>query len=163
MHWFTAGFTKFAVVFFNARLTGLTSKMWSWIHRACFVVVLAWLLTGLCVATLSCKPYAAMQSIIALGKAVPHFKCNGNMWSIGLSLQILHALLDWILLAIPAIILVRLKMTWQRKVQCIIPLAIGALSAAGACKRIYDAYHPHQDISCETVPIHLAIVCKIQY
>ncbi len=163
MHWFTAGFTKFAVVFFNARLTGSTSKMWSWIHRACFVVVLAWLLTGLCVATLSCKPYAAMQSIIAVGKAVPHFKCNGNMWPIGLSLQILHALLDWILLAIPAIILVRLNMAWQRKVQCIIPLAIGALSAVGACKRIYDAYHPHQDVSCKTVPIHLTIVCQVQY
>ncbi|KAL8863039.1 MAG: hypothetical protein Q9178_000412 [Gyalolechia marmorata] len=162
MQWFTAGFTKFAIIFFNARLTGSTSKMWSWIHRACFVVVLAWLITGLYVATLSCKPYAATYSLIVAGKTAPDYKCNGNNTAIGLSLQILHALLDWILLAVPAVILVRLKMPWQRKVQCIIPLSIGTLSAVGACKRIHDAYHPHEDISCKTVPIHLTMVCKIQ-
>ncbi|KAL8752697.1 MAG: hypothetical protein Q9199_005552 [Rusavskia elegans] len=66
---------------------------------------------------MSCKPYAAVANYIAAGKAGPHLKCNSNNPGIGLALQIMHALLDWILLAVPIIILVRLKMAWQRKVQ----------------------------------------------
>lgn len=107
---------------------------------------------------MSCKPNAAVANYIAAGKAGPHLKCNSNNPGIGLSLQILHALLDWILLAVPIIILVRLKMAWQKKVQCIFPLAIGTSSAVGASKRIYDHYHPHPDITCKTIlhSVHLA-------
>lgn len=151
IHYITAGFTKFAIIFFNVRLTGSTSRIWIWVHSTCFVVVLAWLLTALFGIAMSCKPYAAVANYIAAGKAGPHLKCNSNNPGIGLALQIMHALLDWILLAVPIIILVRLKMAWQRKVQCIFPLAIGTLSAVGASKRIYDQYHPHPDISCKTI------------
>ncbi|KAI4274582.1 MAG: hypothetical protein L6R38_006053 [Xanthoria sp. 2 TBL-2021] len=147
IHYITAGFTKFAIIFFNVRLTGSTSRIWIWVHRTCFVVVLAWLLTALFGIAMSCKPNAAVANYIAAGKAGPHLKCNSNNPGIGLSLQILHALLDWILLAVPIIILVRLKMAWQKKVQCIFPLAIGTSSAVGASKRIYDHYHPHPDIT----------------
>ncbi|KAL8770042.1 MAG: hypothetical protein Q9209_004080 [Squamulea sp. 1 TL-2023] len=147
VHYVTAGFTKFAIIFFNVRLTGLTSDIWSLVHRVCFVVVLAWLLTALFGSTLGCKPYASVTSLIVAGKAVPTFRCNSHNRSLGLALQIAHALLDWVLLAVPIIILIPLKMAWQRKVQCTIPLAVGTLSAAGASKRIYDQYHPHWDIS----------------
>ncbi|KAL8847724.1 MAG: hypothetical protein Q9221_007244 [Calogaya cf. arnoldii] len=63
------------------------------------------------------RPYATVGNYIAAGKAVPNLKCNSNNPGIGLALQILHALLDWVLLAVPVIILIRLKMTWQRKIQ----------------------------------------------
>lgn len=149
IHYITAGFTKFAIIFFNARLTGSTSRTWSWVHRTCFIVVLAWLLTALFGTVMFCKPYGTIMDFIAMGKAVPHVKCNGNNKNIALALQILHVLLDFVLLAIPIIILIRLKMSWQRKMQCIIPLTVGTLSAVGASKRTYDQYHPHPDISCK--------------
>ncbi|KAL8843460.1 MAG: hypothetical protein Q9176_002073 [Flavoplaca citrina] len=57
------------------------------------------------------------MDFVAFGKAVPHVKCNSNNRRLGLALQILHALLDWIVLAIPIIILVRLQMAWPKKLQ----------------------------------------------
>ncbi|KAL8994431.1 MAG: hypothetical protein Q9169_005601 [Polycauliona sp. 2 TL-2023] len=145
VHYTTSSLTKFSIIFFNARLTGSTSRRWSWIHRTCFIVVLAWLLTALFATYMACKPYGSVMDLIALGKSVPHASCNGNNAGIGLFLQIFHALSDWILLAVPIFILVRLKMSWRRKAQCIIPLTIGTLSAVGASKRVYDSYHPPSD------------------
>ncbi|KAL8888046.1 MAG: hypothetical protein Q9215_004462 [Flavoplaca cf. flavocitrina] len=147
VHYLTAGLTKFAIILFNVRLTGSTSKIWKVVHFSCFVVVLAWLLTALFGTVMACKPYGTVMDFVAFGKAVPHVKCNSNNRRLGLALQILHALLDWIVLAIPIIILVRLQMAWPKKLQCIIPLAVGTLSAVGASKRIYDQYHPHPDLS----------------
>ncbi|KAL8879424.1 MAG: hypothetical protein Q9198_002957 [Flavoplaca austrocitrina] len=149
VHYLTAGLTKFAIILFNVRLTGSTSKIWKVVHFSCFVVVLAWLLTALFGTVMACKPYGTVMDFVAFGKAVPHVKCNSNNRRLGLALQILHALLDWIVLAIPIIILVRLQMAWPKKLQCIIPLAVGTLSAVGASKRIYDQYHPHPDLSCK--------------
>ena len=152
VHYLTAGLTKFAIILFNVRLTGSTSKIWKVVHLSCFVVVLAWLLTALFGTVMACKPYGIVMDYVAFGKALPHAKCNSNNVRLGLALQILHALLDWIVLAIPIIILVRLQMAWPKKLQCIIPLAVGTLSAVGASKRIYDQYHPHPDLSCKDSP-----------
>ncbi|KAL9040874.1 MAG: hypothetical protein Q9180_001642 [Flavoplaca navasiana] len=117
VHYLTAGLTKFAVILFNVRLTGSTSKIWKMVHLSCFVVVLAWLLTALFATVMFCKPYGTVMDFVAFGKAVPHVKCNSNNMRLGLALQILHALLDWIVLAIPIIILIRLQMAWPKKLQ----------------------------------------------
>ncbi|KAL8999157.1 MAG: hypothetical protein Q9169_001936 [Polycauliona sp. 2 TL-2023] len=145
-----SAFAKFSIVLFNIRLTSLTSVIWTWIHRLFFLIILAYSLLALFFLTMACKPYDAGPSLIELGKAVPNYKCNGNQIPIGFALQFLHSILDWMLLAVPIIILIRLNMAWQRKVQCIIPLAIGGLSAVGASKRTYDAYHPPKDPTCKS-------------
>ncbi|KAL9596238.1 MAG: hypothetical protein Q9219_005949 [cf. Caloplaca sp. 3 TL-2023] len=98
-----------------------------------------------------CTPVGESQSLITFGKAVPNVKCNANLVPVGFALQLLHSIFDWLLLSIPIIVLLRLKMRWQRKLQCIIPLCIGALSAVGASRRIYDTFHPNKDL-----PFHFA-------
>ncbi|KAL8967285.1 MAG: hypothetical protein Q9183_002994 [Haloplaca sp. 2 TL-2023] len=145
MLYVASAFAKFSIIFFNVRLTGLTSVTWTWVHRVFFLIILAYSLLALFFINLSCQPYKATTSLIEAGKALPDYKCNGNSLPVALALQFLHSILDWMLLAVPIIVLIRLKMSWQRKVQCIIPLSIGALSAIGASKRTYDAYHPPKD------------------
>ncbi|KAI4107846.1 MAG: hypothetical protein LQ339_002456 [Xanthoria mediterranea] len=145
MLYVASAFAKFSIIFFNIRLTGLTSVIWIWVHRIFFLIVLAYSLLALFFMTMACQPYKAGPSLIEAGKAVPNYKCNANAVPVALALQFLHSILDWMLLAVPIIVLIRLKMSWQRKAQCIIPLSIGALSAVGASKRTYDAYHPPKD------------------
>lgn len=149
MLYVASSFAKFSIIFFNIRLTGLTSVIWTWVHRIFFLIVLAYSLLALFFTTMACQPYKAGPSLIEAGKAVPDYKCNANALPVALALQFLHSILDWMLLAVPIIVLIRLKMSWQRKVQCIIPLSIGALSAIGASKRTYDAYHPPKDPTCK--------------
>ncbi len=153
MLYVASAFAKFSIIFFNIRLTGLTSVIWTWVHRIFFLIVLAYSLLALFFTTMACQPYKAGPSLIEAGKAVPNYKCNANALPVALALQFLHSILDWMLLAVPIIVLIRLKMSWQRKVQCIIPLSIGALSAIGASKRTYDAYHPPKDPTCK-IPFH---------
>lgn len=159
MLYVASAFAKFSIIFFNIRLTGLTSIIWTWVHRIFFLIVLAYSLLALFFLTMACQPYKAGPSLIEAGKAVPNYKCNANALPVALALQFLHSILDWMLLAVPIIVLIRLKMSWQRKVQCIIPLSIGALSAIGASKRTYDAYNPPKDPTCKirsTLPLHFS-------
>ena len=149
MLYVTSSFTKFSIIFFNIRLTGLTSITWIWVHRTFFVLVLAYALLALFWLTLSCDPPATIESLVAVGKAAPNIKCNKNLVPVSYALCFLHPIFDWMLLAVPIIILFQLKMSWQKKARCITPLAIGALSAIGASRRTYDAYHPPADMPCK--------------
>ncbi|KAL8831195.1 MAG: hypothetical protein Q9191_001007 [Dirinaria sp. TL-2023a] len=140
-----SGFSKFSTIFFNVRLTGVTSKTWILVHRALFVLVFVYFMLAMFWNTVACTPPASIESLIVTGKSAPNVKCAKYHYPVGYTIAILHSVFDYLLLAVPIIVLIQLKMSWQKKARCIIPLAVGALSGAGACVRVYSTSHPPKD------------------
>ena len=66
-----------------------------------------------------------------------------------IALSCLHVIFDWMLLAIPITVLFQMRMSWQKKLRCILPLSIGGVSGAGAAVRVYESLNPGPDPTCK--------------
>ncbi|KAL9610626.1 MAG: hypothetical protein Q9167_004668 [Letrouitia subvulpina] len=71
--------------------------------------------------------------------------CSWFGMVLGITTSVMHMAFDWVLLAVPIYLVLKLQMPWTKKLQCVIPLSLGALSSAGACVRTYDGLHPAKD------------------
>ena len=140
------GTTKLSVVCFNARLTGLTSKAWRQIHRALFACSLVFLVFWTLFIGFMTRPVGASYSLIIAGRNGFHVLPGVDHLATTLALTLNHVLLDWTLLAIPTFIVFRLQMPMVKKLRCIVPLLIGALSCIGAsyCAHIIKVSYTDQ-------------------
>lgn len=140
----TSALTKLSIICFNARLTGMTSVFWTWTHRAFFVVIVCYWLITFFYQLLLCSPPFSNKSLIWQGQHGPS-KCRKGAEPLGITTSVMHMAFDWVLLAVPIYLVLKLQMSWTKKLQCVIPLSLGALSSAGACVRTYDGLHPAKD------------------
>ena len=133
--WFTFFVTvpaKLSVVCFNARLTGLTSKFWKWVHRVFFVLLCAYGLFYIPWNAFSFSPTSAFYSYITLATAENPSLNHSIPQSLNVPPVIIHIVSDWLLLAIPIYLVMRLNMSLVKKLRCILPISVGCLSAIGA-------------------------------
>ena len=145
------GFTKLAIVCFNARLTGLTSVAWRWIHRAMFALSLIFLVFWTIMQTIKTLPVGAGYSYIIGGRTPGHLLPGVKAFPLTLGFTLHHVLLDWILLSIPTFVIFRLQMSMTKKLRCVVPLLIGLLSCVGASYCAYFLFHAKtKDPSCES-------------
>ena len=142
---------KLSVICFNARLTGLISNYWRWVHRVLFVAVCIYGAFYIPFYTFGIiTPVRARFSYIETAKA-PNFRLlrpNRGSTAQAVSASI-HVGTDWILLSIPAYLVLKLQMPMLKKVRCIVPLSVGCLSCIGAIYSLYLKYHMHYDSCCK--------------
>lgn len=144
------GFTKLSIVCFNARLTGLTSIGWRWVHRAMFALSLIFLIFWTIMIIILTLPVGAAYSYIIAGRTPGHLLPGIKPLPTILAFTLHHVLLDWILLLIPTFLILRLQMPLARKLRCVVPLLIGLLSCIGASYCAYFLFHIEtKDASCE--------------
>ncbi|KAL8820867.1 MAG: hypothetical protein Q9223_000986, partial [Gallowayella weberi] len=162
----TQGFTKLSIVCFNARLTGLTSVTWRWIHRALFGCSLLFLVFWTFFIACLTLPLRSGYSYIYAGRHGTRYIPNLKPLATTLAFTLWHVLLDWILLSIPAYIVFRLQMSMAKKLRCVIPLLIGVLSCIGASYCVYLLQHGQfYDTSYQFLTIlswrHLDLTCSV--
>ena len=137
--------TKISIAFFNWRLTGVSSTKWRRVHIACLTLSICYGVESLLVYLFQCRPVSASFSLIMAGRPGADYRCHINTLSFGYSLQSLHIIIDWILLAIPVIIIWRLQIPVLRKVQATVPLSFGLLSCVATVLRFWCELHYADD------------------
>ena len=143
----TVSITKLSIVCFNWRLTGGTSKAWQWTHKVFFMVISAYLLTSVFMATFQCNPPEAARNLIVYGQNAGHVKCL-SVNALGVTLSALHIAFDWMLLSIPMTFVFQLSIPRARKLRAAIPLSVGVMSCVGSVMRLYNQLHPPPDLTC---------------
>ncbi|KAL6722048.1 hypothetical protein ACLMJK_001153 [Lecanora helva] len=129
---------KIAIVLFNRRLTGLTSRAWMIAHYSFLAVVIAFLITAIFSWLFRCTGSVEWTtSILALGKAPPSAADRHclDINKLGYGLAIVHSALDFALLTVPLIVLYQMRMTTAKKLRLGFLFAIGAVSCIGSVMR----------------------------
>lgn len=129
------GLIKISIVFFNRRLTGLTSYRWMIAHYVFLALIVAFMITALFSELFQCAgPVSLKFSLIALGRHPTGTKCiNGN--KLGYGLAIIHSTFDFALLTVPLIVLYQIRMSTGTKIRLGFLFSIGALSCIGSVMR----------------------------
>ena len=129
------GLIKISIVFFNRRLTGLTSRRWMQAHYVFLALVVAFMITALFSELFQCTgPVSLKFSPLALGRHPTPNKClNGN--KLGYGLAIIHSTFDFALLTVPLIVLYRMQLSTSTKVRLGFLFSIGSVSCVGSVMR----------------------------
>ena len=157
--------TKLSIICFNARLTGLTSLIWRWVHRISFILICAYGLFYIPWYAFTWNPTAAFYSYVALAKAQNPRPRHAVLASSRTTYLVIHIASDWLLLSIPIYLVTKLHMPLGKKLRCIIPISVGCLSAIGAILANYYRGHRSDDPSFNRDRAvnfrHLDLVCAI--
>ena len=124
--------------------------IWNWIHRFLFVCATIYVTFWPLYTIFGSRPVGAQYSYRIAGND-PNFH-----WITGfrsrkklLAATIIHITFDWILLCTPILIIVRLHMSIKKKLRCIVPLSVGALSCIGASYTLHLVNFHFVDLSCK--------------
>ncbi|KAF6217939.1 hypothetical protein HO133_006351 [Letharia lupina] len=133
--WMAVGLIKVSIVFFNRRLTGLTSHRWMIAHYVFLALIVGFMITALFTELFQCTgPVDLKFSLIALGRHPTGNKClNGN--KLGYGLAIIHSTFDFALLTVPLIVLYQMRMSTGKKIRLGFLFSIGSLSCIGSVMR----------------------------
>lgn len=133
--WMAVGLIKISIVFFNRRLTGLTSRRWMIAHYVFLALIVGFMITALFTELFQCTgPVSLKFSLVALGRHPTGNKClNGN--KLGYGLAIIHSTFDFALLTVPLIVLYQMRMSTGTKLRLGFLFSIGALSCIGSVMR----------------------------
>ena len=129
------GLIKVSIVFFNRRLTGLTSHSWMIAHYVFLALIVGFMITALFTELFQCSGLVDLKfSLAALGRHPTANKClNGN--KLGYGLAIIHSTFDFALLTVPLIVLYQMRMSTGTKIRLGFLFSIGALSCIGSVMR----------------------------
>lgn len=129
------GLIKVSIVFFNRRLTGLTSCKWMIAHYVFLALVVGFMITALFAELFQCTgPVNLKFSALARGRHPTATKCrNGNQ--LGYGLAIIHSTFDFALLTVPLILLYQMRMSTGKKIRLAFLFSIGSLSCIGSVMR----------------------------
>ena len=139
--------TKLSIICFNARLTGLISTFWRWTHRIMFVAVSIWGVFLIPWYTCLTSPVPARYSFIYAGQHKWHYVHGAGGPQV--AYVSIHITLDWILLAIPVYLVLKLQMPIAKKLRAIIPISVGCLSAIGAAYNCHLKSLTFKDQNCK--------------
>lgn len=133
--WMAAGMIKLSIIFFNRRLTGLTSHRWMIVHYVFLATVLSFMIAALFTELFQCTgPVDLKFSLLARGRHATLDKCiDGN--KLGYGLAIVHSFLDFCLLSIPLIVLYQMNLTLSKKIRLGFLFSVGLVSCIGSVMR----------------------------
>ncbi|KAF2402858.1 hypothetical protein EJ06DRAFT_311298 [Trichodelitschia bisporula] len=139
-HWLSAvaqivffiavGIIKMSITAFNMRLTSRWPNNWNYAHWTFFALLIAYTLIAFFLNVFTCVPAMAGYDAIGSGK-LDSFKCM-SIAHMGLILRCINITMDFMLLAVPIIVLWSIQMSWIRKARIIFAFAIGALACIGS-------------------------------
>lgn len=132
--WVTVGVIKMSITAFNMRLTGLSSRRWRIAHWTFFGLLIAFTITAFFLNVFQTVPASANFDYIAAGKLhkVPKYLSD---FDLALSLGIVHAFMDFCLLAVPIIVVWKVQMTWLIKSRFLVVFAIGFITCISSILR----------------------------
>ena len=119
---------------FNMRLTGLTSRNWMIAHWAFFALLVVYVVTAISMNVFQCSPPSANFDHIAAGKLPTQAKCMSEL-NLTVPLNVVHAVTDFCLLAVPIIVLWNVRFPWSKKLRLYCVFSIGIMSCIGSVVR----------------------------
>jgi len=133
--WMTVGLIKISIVFFNRRLTGLTSHRWMIVHYVFLALVISFMIVALFTELFQCTgPVNLKYNLLDKGRHATNNKClDGN--KLGYALAVVHSFLDFCLLSIPLIVLYQMKLTTSIKLRLGFLFSVGLMSCIGSVMR----------------------------
>ena len=147
LFWVSLGLIKISITLFNRRLTGATSESWIMFHTVFFVLLICYIVAALFVNLFRCRPPAAHYSLIAAGQpsTIPH--CLSER-AISLPLSVVHIIFDFALLSVPIIVLIKVQMSFAKKVRLMFLFSVGSVSCIGSVMRQISSDKSVLDITC---------------
>ncbi|KAK7512468.1 uncharacterized protein IWZ02DRAFT_87030 [Phyllosticta citriasiana] len=125
------GVVKMSIVVFNMRLTSLVSRAWIIGNWSFFAIVSCYVVVAFFLNVFQCTPPAANFDYVVAGKMATAPKCLG-VARMGTILRAINITLDYLLLAVPIIVLWKLKMSWGQKLQLGALFSVGAIACIGS-------------------------------
>ncbi|KAJ8068305.1 hypothetical protein OCU04_003868 [Sclerotinia nivalis] len=128
------GVVKISICLFNRRLTAMTTRRWLWFNNAFLVLLVIYILVSLFWTIFSCNPVWGGWDAIRLGREGVVAKCF-PVGTLGSVLSTVHVVTDFGLLAVPLIVLWKLKMGWRTRGRLYVVFAVGGGSMIGSILR----------------------------
>ena len=128
------GVIKVSICLFNKRLTSMTSRTWLIFNNVFLFLLCAYIIVALFWNIFQCNPPYAGWDAIRIGKESRSFKCTSDT-IVGSTLSVIHVIMDFGLLAVPIIVLWKVKMGWMTKARLYFVFSIGAMSCIGSIMR----------------------------
>ncbi|KAK8220930.1 hypothetical protein IWZ01DRAFT_477862 [Phyllosticta capitalensis] len=125
------GVIKMSIVVFNMRLTKFSSRAWTFGNWAFFAIVCCYVINAFFLNIFQCTPPHANFDYIAAGKLSYAPKCIG-VAKMGTILRAINITLDYMLLAVPIIVLWKIKMSARQKLRLFALFSVGALACIGS-------------------------------
>jgi hypothetical protein len=143
-----------SITAFNMRLTGLSSRNWMIAHFTFMAVLVCFVLTSLFIYTFRCTPPAAGFSQIVVGKMNVLPKCLRED-RLGRGFSAVHVVTDFCLLAVPIIVLWKVKMSRAAKLRLYTVFSMGSFSCVASILRQHAQSRLKYDIYC------MARLCRL--
>ncbi|KAF7865850.1 hypothetical protein EAF04_006015 [Stromatinia cepivora] len=139
------GVVKISICLFNRRLTAMTTRGWLWFNNAFLVLLVIYILVSLFWTLFSCNPAWGGWDAIRLGREGVVAKCF-PVGTLGSILSTVHVVTDFGLLAVPLIVLWKVKMGWRTRGRLYVVFAVGGASMIGSILRQIKQSELHSDV-----------------
>ncbi|QSZ29327.1 hypothetical protein DSL72_003841 [Monilinia vaccinii-corymbosi] len=128
------GVVKISICLFNRRLTAKTSRKWLMFNNFFLFLLVVFILVSIFWNVFSCNPPWGGWDAIRLGKERIRPVCYPVAIT-GSILSSIHVVMDFGLLAVPIIVLWKVKMSWMTRARLYIVFAVGGGSIVGSILR----------------------------
>ncbi|KAI9838415.1 MAG: hypothetical protein M1837_002498 [Sclerophora amabilis] len=133
---FTAvSLTKMSITLFNRRLTGLSSRRWMIVHYVFLTALALHLVITVLLLILAQIPVRAMYDIVWSAKN-PGPRKKINVVRIILVLTIINTIFDWLLLAVPILVVWKIQLSKWRKAGLFLIFLVGGLACISSVMRL---------------------------
>lgn len=138
---------KLSITCFNMRLTGLSSRRWMYAHWTFFAALVMYIIAAVFLVTFQCVPAVAGWDSIGTGHLDKKPKCLSEE-TINNPLIIVHIIMDFCLLAVPVLVLWKLKIRPAVKIRLYLLFSVGCLCCFAAIMRKVAQDHLKKDVTC---------------
>ena len=137
-----------SITAFNIRLTSLSSFKWQVINWTFFVICGLYTLIAFFLNIFQCDPAGGSFDILILARSERVPRCVGvaNMNTI---LRAINITLDYCLLAVPVIVLWKVRMSWIMKGRLFVMFGVGGLACVGSVMTLVSKFHLKTDALCK--------------
>ncbi|KAB8291620.1 hypothetical protein EYC80_006420 [Monilinia laxa] len=140
------GVVKVSICLFNRRLTAMTSRKWLLFNNIFLFLLVVYILVSLFWNIFSCSPAWGGWDPIRLGKENRRAVCF-PVGTSGSILSTIHVVMDFGLLAVPLIVLWKVKMGWKTRGRLYVVFAVGGGSVIGSIFRQVEQAKLKSDVT----------------
>lgn len=144
------GVVKVSICLFNRRLTSMTSNKWLLFNNVFLVLLVIYILVSLFWNIFLCSPVWGGWDAIRLGRENVVAKCF-PVGTMGTIMSTIHVIMDFGLLAVPLIVLWKVKMGWRTRGRLYIVFAVGGVSMIGSILRQIEQTKLSSDVLCKFI------------
>ena len=141
------GVVKMSITCFNIRLTSLSSRKWRITNWTFFTICALYTLVAFFLNIFQCSPAGGSFDLLILARSGVPPKCVGVM-HMNTILRAINITLDYCLLAVPILVLYKVRMSWMMKGRLFIMFGVGGLACVGSVMTLVSKYRLKTDFLC---------------